>query len=144
MSTMASHHHHADGHLHADHRSAEGHTHGVLAESYGHVQGGPPVLDIGGDIGALLAAMPASAAGTELHLRSDQHPETDIHTGVWRRGSGDDAMTTAVFAELLAGTYWVLDEAGRDHLMVQIRGGELGRVDLRPLAASVLHGETRV
>ena len=90
-----------------------------------------PVLDIGGDIGALIAMMDPETAGTELHLRSEHQPPIDIHTGVWHRGSGDDEATTAVFAELLEGTYWVLDEAGSARLEVRIRGGELARIDLR-------------
>jgi len=96
-----------------------------------HVRGGPPVLDIGGDIGALVATMPTEAAGTELHLRSDHHPPISIHTGVWHRDLGPNEVTAAVFVELPAGNYWVLDEAGRDVRPVQITGGELATIDLR-------------
>ena len=71
------------------------------------------MLDIGGDVGALVATMDDDTLGTELHLRSETRPPIDIHTGVWRRGSGSEAVTAAVFAELVAGTYWVLDGAGR-------------------------------
>ena len=89
------------------------------------------MLDIGGDIGALVATMPAEAAGTELHLRSEHQPPIAIHTGVWHRDLGADRVTAAVFVELLAGTYWVLDDAGRDVVRVRITGGELATIDLR-------------
>ena len=69
--------------------------------------------------------------GTELHLRSETRPQLDIHTGVWRRGSGPDAVTAAVFAELVAGSYWVLDAAGEATQRVEIRGGALASIDRR-------------
>lgn len=100
-------------------------------ESYAHVHGGPIVLDIGGDIGALLATVDPSTVGTELHLRSAHHPPIEIHTGVWRRGSEPETVTAAVFAELIAGTYWVLDDTGRPIWPVDIHGGALARIDLR-------------
>ena len=106
----------------------------LTAETYPHVHGGPPVLDIGGDVGALVATMDPSAVGTELHLRSDHEPPISIHTGVWRRavaGGSRNVVTAAVFAELLEGTYWALDRDGSDLVCVDIRGGELASIDLR-------------
>jgi hypothetical protein len=118
---IAGHHHHP----HGDHDHDHGHT-----ESYAHVQGGPTVLDIGGDIGAMIVTMNADTAGTELHLRSGHEPPISIHTGVWRRGFGEQVVTTAVFAELVEGRYWVLDSSGNDLREVEIRGGALTSIDL--------------
>ena len=115
-------HHH---HQHGEH----GHDHS-RGESYAHVQGGPTVLDIGGDVGAMIVTMDAAAAGTELHLRSEHEPPISVHTGVWRRGFGERVLTTAVFAELVEGRYWVLDSNGRDLRQVEIRGGALTSIDL--------------
>ena len=132
MSETATHDDHRHHHEH-EHGQASDHQHrsSALAESYAHVQGGPTVLDIGGDIGAVFARMPTSAAGSELHLRSVNDPLADIHTGVWSRtGTGDD-VTSAVFAELTAGSYWVLDDAGREVSNVVVVGGELSSIDLR-------------
>ena len=112
-----------------DHQHEHPHPH--ARESYAHVQGGPTVLDIGGDVGALVATMDDDTIGTELHLRSENRPLLDVHTGVWRRGSGSETVTAAVFAELLAGTYWVLDGAGNQTHRVDIRGGMLASIDLR-------------
>ena len=115
-----------------EHPHPHPHPHGGLSgESYAHVQGGATVLDIGGDVGALVVTMDDATLGTELHLRSETRPQLDIHTGVWRRGSGPDAVTAAVFAELVAGSYWVLDAAGEATQRVEIRGGALASIDLR-------------
>jgi hypothetical protein len=100
-------------------------------ESYAHVQGGPTVLDIGGDIGALLANLPPEAAGTELHLREERDPDRDVHTGVWHRHAPSGPITTAVFGELTRGWYGVLDRRGTVVQRVEIRGGEVSTVDLR-------------
>jgi hypothetical protein len=95
------------------------------------VQGGAPVIDIGGDIGAMVATMPASALGTELHLRSEHVPPVAVHTGVWERRMGADRIAAAVFCELVEGTYWVLDDDGHDVRRVDVHGGELAQIDLR-------------
>jgi hypothetical protein len=118
------------------HVHAAGHHHhpvvGPLgAESYPHVRGGPQVLDIGGDIGALEATMNPDSAGTELHLRSEHRPPVEVHTGVWHRTQAENPLTTAVFAELPEGAYWVLDSDGAAATRVIVNGGELSRIDLR-------------
>jgi hypothetical protein len=118
----AAHHHHPPGEPQHDHGPGE---------SYPHVQGGPTVLDIGGEIGAMIVRLDPEAAGTELHLRSAHEVSIRVHTGVWRRGSGQRVSTTAVFAELLEGSYWVLDGSGLDLRKVEIHGGALTSIDLR-------------
>jgi hypothetical protein len=115
----APHHHQRGEHIH---------EHGP-SESYAHVQGGPTVLDIGGDIGAMIVTLHPEAAGSELHLRSHE-ASIRVHTGVWRRGFGERVSTTAVFAELREGRYWVLDASGADLRQVEIRGGMLTSIDL--------------
>lgn len=124
-------HTHADGTRHHDHDPDDGHApvaHSVVSHT---VRGGPPVLDIGGDIGAMVVLMEPAAAGTELHLRSADEPPTFVHTGVWTRPHGTASVTAAVFPELVAGTYWVLDTDGHDVRPVVIGGGELTEIDLR-------------
>jgi hypothetical protein len=100
-------------------------------ESTARVRGGPPILDIGGNIGALVATMDPDAAGTELHLRSEHQPPITIHTGVWHRSFDGATSTAAVFAELVEGTYWVLDPTGTAIRPVTIRGAEVASIDLR-------------
>lgn len=129
-------HTHADGTSHHDHDSDDGHApvvHSPREDSMvSHtVRGGPPVLDIGGDIGAMVVLMDPATAGTELHLRSEHDPPIAVHTGVWTRPQGTAMVTAAVFPELVAGNYWVLDADGHDVRAVVIGGGELTEIDLR-------------
>ena len=132
-------HTHADGSRHHDHDAhdvRDGHdapvAHSVVSHTVNHtVRGGPPVLDIGGEIGAMVVLMEPATAGSELHLRSEHEPPIAVHTGVWTRPHGALMVTAAVYPELVAGRYWVLDEAGRDVRPVVIEGGELTEIDLR-------------
>lgn len=105
----------------------------TTTESYEHVRGGPPVLDIGGEIGAMVATMSPQAAGRELHLRSEHHPPVSAHSGVWDRQLGDRTVTAAVFCELVEGIYWVLDASGAPVHPVEITGGHLTTIDLSQL-----------
>ena len=95
------------------------------------VHGGVAVIDIGGDVGAMVALMDAAADGTELFLRPDGEPTRSVHTGVWTRHQNGEHVTAALFGELQAGSYWVLGPDGSEQLSVDIRGGELTGLDLR-------------
>lgn len=96
-----------------------------------HVSGGAAVLDIGGEVGALVALMDRSAEGTELFLHREGGEGEIVHTGVWTRHQNGDHVTAALFCELTAGTYWVLDADGTKRRPVDISGGELAEIDLR-------------
>ena len=95
------------------------------------VHGGTAVLDIGGDIGAMVALLDRDAEGTELFLRPVEEPTTTVHTGVWTRHQHGDHVTAALFCELRAGSYWVLAPDGSLQTHVEIRGGALTELDLR-------------
>ena len=131
--------HHDHDHEHRVHHGHDGNdTHAPVVHNpkknstVNHtVRGGPPVLDIGGDIGAMVVRMDAASAGSELFLRSEHEPPIDVHTGVWTRPHGTVMITAAVFPELVAGRYWVLDSDGHDVRPVVIGGGELTEIDLR-------------
>ena len=87
-------HTHADGTRHHDHHDSrwhDGHARtGGSQRGEPHGAGGPPVLDIGGDIGAMVVLMDPVTAGSELHLRSEHEPPIAVHTGVWTRPHGSD------------------------------------------------------
>ena len=89
------------------------------------------MLDIGGDIGAMVVTMERSSLGTELHLRSELDPLRDVHTGVWERDLGGGKVVAAVFAELLEGSYEVLDQTGSPIRRIEIEGGRVTELDLR-------------
>ena len=92
--------------------------------------GGPVVVDIGGDVGALIVRVDHELLGTELHLRQDGWEHT-VHTGVWDRPLGDGMVTVAVFPALVEGKYQILDPAGSVGRAVGIEGGSVAELDLR-------------
>jgi hypothetical protein len=99
------------------------------------VGGGPPVLDIGDGVGALLVLMDDDAARTELHVRLAGRTDS-VHTGVWTRHVDDGHITAALFCELHEGIYRVLHDDGSERAEVAVKGGELSELDLRPEAAT--------
>ena len=95
------------------------------------VHGGPPVLDIGGDIGAMVVTLDREALGSELFLRAEGDGAASVHTGVWERHVAEGHVTAALFPELREGAYWVLDGGGGDVCRVEVAGGRLTTLDLR-------------
>lgn len=120
----------SDEHPH-DHADAHPHDHPhAWTEAGEPPQGGPVVLDIGGDIGALVAYCDAAAIGTEIHVRRDGDTAT-THTGVWARDLGANRVVVAVFPELRMGEYALLDARGATTRRLRIAGGAVTEVDLR-------------
>jgi len=112
----------AGGHAHHEH----GHEH----EAGLPPPGGPVVVDIGGDVGALIVRLDRELLGQELHLRQDGWTHT-VHTGVWDRPLGDRLVTVAVYPALVEGTYRILDRDGSVRRSVAIDGGRVAELDLR-------------
>lgn len=117
-------HAHPEGHLHT-HEGDHEHGHEVAP------LGGPVVLVIGDDVGAMIVWMDHVALGTELFLRPDSDPTITTHTGVWTRQMGDRDVVVAVFAELVEGRYGVLDHEGAVTTSIEIVGGSIAELDLR-------------
>ena len=88
------------------------------------------VLDIGDGVGALIVHLPAALIGQELHLRPDPADPTTIHTGIWERSTNGRTMVVAVFAELAAGTYTLLDPDGRADRTVIVDAGAVHEIHL--------------
>lgn len=100
------------------------------------VQGGPLMLDIGGDVGALIVYVPDSFAGTEIEISvAGGAPFT--HTGVHPRGVGGRLNQTAVYPELAGGDYQLWHPTAGVLLgpVVHVDGGAVAELDLRELAA---------
>jgi hypothetical protein len=77
------------------------------------------VLDIGGDVGALILYTPADT------------PLRRTHTQVLERQTTGAPIHAALYAELVEGTYWIWDDdPDREHL-VTIRGGSVVELDWR-------------
>jgi hypothetical protein len=92
----------------------------------------PPVLDIGGDVGALLLITGPERSGTEIEVRRlDDARHT--HTAVHPRHTPSGTLHAALYPALLAGDYeLLLGPAGSgDNPRISIAGGVLARHDCR-------------
>ncbi|MBF4769674.1 hypothetical protein ISU10_18045 [Nocardioides agariphilus] len=109
-----------------------------------HAGQGSVLLDIGGDVGALVVAMPASMVGTEIEIapvgqgRGHEHEHGHAHDGhphrphvaVVDRPVGGATMPSLVFPELVEGTYELFDKGGHAVLLkAAITGGEVTFID---------------
>jgi len=106
------------------------------------------MLDIGGDIGALVVTMPPSMAGVEIeiapegsghaaHGHQHQHGHGHSHAlghrphvAVVNRPTGDGAVPSLVFPELVEGSYQLFDK-GEDEVLLTagIVGGQVTFLD---------------
>lgn len=103
-------------------------------------KGSSVLLDIGGDVGALIIGTPAALAGQEIELRPLQGNEFAVehghghghghalpHVGVVPRPAPDgEIVHSAVFFEVPTGSYQLyLRPAGPVELTVTVSGGEV-------------------
>jgi hypothetical protein len=89
------------------------------------------VIDIGGDIGALIVRLDDALEGTEIPIEFADDPTRDIHTGIWRRSLGTTSVVVAVFPELRQGSYRLHAGNGHEGAQLQITGGQVTELDLR-------------
>jgi hypothetical protein len=89
------------------------------------------VLDIGGEIGALIVYLPTSPPTGELEACPSDEPAARFHTGVHHRSIGAESTWVAVFPEVVEGTYDLLDDAGCPRARVAVAGGQVEQLDLR-------------
>jgi hypothetical protein len=90
-----------------------------------------PVLDIGGDVGALVVYLPGDTPSGELEACPEGRPADHFHTGVHPRPVGGETVFTAVFPEVVRGSYQVLDDVGIPVAVVHVTGGHVAELDLR-------------
>lgn len=90
---------------------------------------GAVLLDIGGDIGALVVEMPSSMLGVEIEVRpvggsndpSAHHPHVAV---VERSTPQHDTIPSLVFGELHEGTYELYEKGGGPvRVTAEIKGG---------------------
>ncbi len=87
---------------------------------------GSVVLDIGGEIGALVLRTPADLSGTEIDLRPDDAAEPHTHSAVRERRLPAGSFYAAVYPSLRAGGYTIVGSTQR----IAIDGGHVTDVDL--------------
>jgi len=104
-----------------------------MVEDNSHAGNGPVMLDIGGDIGALIVTMPAALAGVEVEAcpiagaAFDGYAGAHLpHVSVLARPVGRGVQHSAVFAELQEGEYQLyLRPHGPARLTAVVQGGEV-------------------
>jgi hypothetical protein len=93
-----------------------------------HAGQGAVVLDIGGNIGALVVTTPPALAGQEIEIRpvDGPIPASLPHVAVVGRPTAHGLQHAAVFAELTDGDYALyLRPDGPVTLRIRIHGGEV-------------------
>lgn len=102
-----------------------------------HAGQGPVVLDIGGDIGALVVTTPAAMDGVEVEIvptgtrRDPGHDPghghgAPVHVAVIRRPVGERSVHCLVYGELVAGTYDLyVRPDGPVRLTATVTGGQV-------------------
>ncbi len=122
------------------HRLIEGHR---LSETHSLSEGqrvreednvragqGAVLLDIGGDVGALVVTAPAALDGYEIEIRPIDRPVPAhlAHVAVVARRTPNGTQHSAVFAQLTAGDYELYRRPdGPVALSVTVTGGEVCR-----------------
>jgi hypothetical protein len=114
-------------------------------EDNSHAGQGAVLLDIGGDIGALVVQMPAAMAGIEIEIRPigsqpTQHHSQDhahghshehshgnlVHVAVVARPTAKGIIHSAVYPELSTGSYELYERPdGPVRLTATISGGKV-------------------
>lgn len=84
---------------------------------------GSVLLDIGGDVGALIIVTPTRMAGEEIHISPLHDPAGRTHALVRERRLGAASCHAAVYPALQAGEYTIWRDAGSPAGTVRIDGG---------------------
>jgi hypothetical protein len=95
-----------------------------------------PVLDIGGDVGALLVYLDHPTPSGELQARPLGEPDRRFHTGVHLRQLFGHRVYVALYPEVVAGVYELLDDDLVPFATVEVAGGAVSELDLRRVSLS--------
>lgn len=90
------------------------------------------MLDIGGEVGALVVYLAAPPTTGELYASRIGDPEHEFHTGVHSRELDQESTWVAIFPEVRTGTYHLLDDDHSPMAAIAVLGGQVEHLDLRP------------
>jgi hypothetical protein len=106
-----------------------------MTEDNGHAGQGPVVLDIGGEVGAIVVTMPACLAGREVAIAPEGFGEPSGHVGVLARRTAAGETYAAVFGAVRSGRYQLsLLPNGPAALSLPVRGGVVTFADWPAIA----------
>ena len=131
------HHEHMGDHIHDD---SHGHTHGHSHENNTHVHGGPAVLDIGEDVGALIIYCLPQLHGQQIDVSSRERLQERTHTDVQERHMQGRSIFAALFLALQAGVYVIWNHDDQQICEVTITGGQVSELSWRQESAQILLG----
>jgi hypothetical protein len=90
-----------------------------------HAGDGPVVVDVGGNVGALVLLAEPRMVGAEIEISPVGRPSQRQHVAVHPRQTGGRVIHAAVYPALVAGGYDLWDPEGSPALTVQISGGRI-------------------
>ena len=90
-----------------------------------HAGEGPVVLDVGGDVGALVLLAGPELDQAEIEISAVGQARTGQHVAVHPRRVGNRVVHAAVYPALVGGSYELWDAAGQAALTVRIEGGRI-------------------
>lgn len=131
-------HDHGHEHEHGDHSHGladqghgHDHSHAVPQENAGQLGLGAPMLDIGGDIGALVLYTSPELEGQEIEVSLTSDLGHRTHTQVHRRTVNGETFWAGVYPELLEGEYRIWYDDPALPLSFSITGGSVAELDWR-------------
>jgi hypothetical protein len=108
------------------------HPHSAVREAPGApAAGANPMLDIGGDVGAMVVYLDGPTASGELEACPAGRPAERFHTGVHLREIGGGSVAVAVYPQVVQGTYQILDDDLVPLGLVHVTGAHVAELDLR-------------
>ena len=107
-------------HDHGDH----GHHHRPLPAS----TEGSVVMEVGGDVGALVVYTPDALAGVEIEIAVRGEVRQFVHTEVRERRLPAGSMYAGVFPGVPAGEYTLVPTASLPALEVSVGGGQIREI----------------
>jgi hypothetical protein len=115
-----------------------GHHHHAHHHDAVEVRSRPVVLDLGGDVGALIVHTDPELAGIEVEISPSGNDAERQHKQVLRRMLGGDEATVLVYDNLPAGDYtlWVDGEPWAHG--VRVNGGKVVVLDQRDATETAL------
>jgi len=122
-------HDHAPGHPH-DHEAHHEHAHATETQP-SNLGLGAPVLDIGGDIGALVLYTTEDLEGLEIEVSPTSDLDHRTHTQIHKRTVNGRTFWAGVYAELQEGDYQVWWDDPTHDRQFTITGGAVAELDWR-------------